>query len=405
MKLHFFHLMPYRFLPEDFKQRYRSVWVDIPKHLYDPVAGHGLYHEYLDQLLLADELGFDGICVNEHHQNGYGTMPSPNLMASILARETVNASIVVLGNSIALYSPPHRVAEEMAMLDVLSGGRLIAGFPVGTPQDSCVTYGIPPVTLRDRYAEAHELIIRAWTEPEPFPFNGRYTKLRYVNIWPRPVQQPRPPVWIPSGSSVETWDFALRNDYVLCYLSFLGMQRATKNIEGYWRRADELGVDRNPYRLGFIQTVLVADTDAEAERLYWPHADYFYNRCLHIWPPFADIPGFRSVASIKAGLTSFKGSAHELPTTWAGLQDAGAIIAGSAQTVRERLRAEAERLGIGQMMLLLQVGSMPPELVENNLRLFAEAVAPYVRDLFADREDRWAPRPLHQRRGAVATSA
>ncbi|HYA34458.1 MAG TPA: LLM class flavin-dependent oxidoreductase, partial [Candidatus Binataceae bacterium] len=135
MKFTWFHLMPYRFLPEDFKDKYRSVWVDIPQKLYDPKLGHRLYNDYLDQLEFADRMGFDGLGVNEHHQNAYGMMPSPNIMAASLARRTRNANLVVLGNSIALYNPPIRVAEEFAMLDVISGGRLIAGFPVGTSMD------------------------------------------------------------------------------------------------------------------------------------------------------------------------------------------------------------------------------------------------------------------------------
>ncbi|ETX08969.1 LLM class flavin-dependent oxidoreductase [Candidatus Entotheonella palauensis] len=121
MRFHWFHLMPYPDLPDDFKSKYRSVWVDVPSELYDPEKGHRVYHEYLDQLEFADSLGFDGICVNEHHQNAYGLMPSPNLMGAALARRTSNAALVVMGNSIALYNPPVRVAEEFAMLDVMSG--------------------------------------------------------------------------------------------------------------------------------------------------------------------------------------------------------------------------------------------------------------------------------------------
>ena len=163
MKFHWFHLMPYPDLPEDFAEKYRSVWVDVPPQLYDPVRGHEVYNDYLDELEYAAEVGFDGICVNEHHQNAYGLMPSPNLMAASLARRAPNAAIVVLGNSLALYNPPTRVAEEFAMLDVISGGRLIAGFPVGTSMDTNYAYGQTPVTLRDKYREAHDLIVRAWT--------------------------------------------------------------------------------------------------------------------------------------------------------------------------------------------------------------------------------------------------
>src|SRR3546814_17136679 len=83
------------------------------------------------------------------------------------------------------------------MLDCISGGRLIAGFPVGTPMDTCYAYGQNPSMLRARYLEAHDLVMRAWTEPEPFAFTGRFNQPRYVNIWPRPVQQPHPPVVVP----------------------------------------------------------------------------------------------------------------------------------------------------------------------------------------------------------------
>ena len=142
-------------------------------------------------------MGFDGLCVNEHHNNAYGLMPSPNLMAAALTRRTSRAAMVVLGNSLAAYNPPLRVAEEFAMLDLLSGGRLVAGFPVGTSMDMNFAYGINPATLRERYYEAHDLVIQAWTRPEMFAFNGKYTQVRYVNIWPQPLQKPHPPVWIP----------------------------------------------------------------------------------------------------------------------------------------------------------------------------------------------------------------
>src|SRR5438046_3253431 len=152
--------MPYPELPDDFRQRYHGVWVDPPAaELYDPVVGHRAYNEYLDELEYAEQVGFDGICVNEHHQNAYGLMPSPNLMAAALARRTNRAKIIVMGNSVALYNPPTRVAEEFAMLDCLSGGRLVAGFPVGTPMDTCFAYGQTPTTLREKYAEGVELIM------------------------------------------------------------------------------------------------------------------------------------------------------------------------------------------------------------------------------------------------------
>jgi hypothetical protein len=119
VKSHWFHLMPYKYLPEDFKDRYRSVWVDVPSELYNPVKGHEIYNEYLDELEYADRMGFDGVVVNEHHANAYGLMPSPNIMLACLARRTSNAALIVLGNSIALYNPPLRVAEEKEVMPYL----------------------------------------------------------------------------------------------------------------------------------------------------------------------------------------------------------------------------------------------------------------------------------------------
>src|SRR5438876_1351209 len=308
MKFNWFHLMPYRYLPDNFKEAYPSVWVDIPSSLYDPVKGHWLYNDYLDELEFADRVGFDGICVNEHHQNGYGLMPSPNLMGAALARRTSRAALVVMGNSIALYNPPVRVAEEFAMLDVMSGGRLVAGFPVGTSMDSNFCYGQTPATLREKYREAHDLIIQAWTRPEPFVFNGKYTQLRYVNVWPRPVQKPYPPIWIPGGGSIETWDFCADFDYNYAYLSYFGYKRAAQVMKGYWDVVEKKGRDHNPYRAGFAQVVAVAETDALAEKEYAPHLDYFFNRCLHISDNFADAPGYRTLKTVEAGLKAQVGS-------------------------------------------------------------------------------------------------
>ena len=147
MKLMWFHLMPYTELPDDFKEKHPSVWVDIHSSLFDPRRAHHMYNDFMDELEYAAECGFDAICVNEHHSNGYGLMPSPNLIASTLARRTVDTTICVMGNSLALYNPPTRVAEEFAMIDCISGGRLIAGFPVGSPMDTCYAYGQNPVIV------------------------------------------------------------------------------------------------------------------------------------------------------------------------------------------------------------------------------------------------------------------
>jgi alkanesulfonate monooxygenase SsuD/methylene tetrahydromethanopterin reductase-like flavin-dependent oxidoreductase (luciferase family) len=385
--------MPYKYLPEDFQKKYHSVWVDVPSELYDPVKGHEIYNEYLDQLEYADRMGFDGVVVNEHHSNAYGLMPSPNIILACLARRTQNAALIVLGNSIALYNPPLRVAEEMAMLDVISGGRFVAGFPVGTSMDTNFAYGNVPITLREKYREAHDLIIKAWTTPEPFLFNGKYNQLRYVNVWPRPMQKPHPPVWIPGGGSVETWDWVAEHDYMYAFLSYFGYKPAMETMKGYWDAIERAGRDANPYRAGYLQLVAISDSDAQAEADYAEHASYFYHRCLHVPNAFAAAPGYMTLKTIKAMKFAFSFEFLQ-DLGWKDFVDEGYIIAGSPATVRERLREALKDMNVGHVMALCQFGNMPREKVQKNTYLFAKEVMPYLKDLWQDWEDRWSPRPL-----------
>ncbi len=401
MKFTWFNLMPWPHLPDDFRQKNKSVWVDIDSTLYDPVKGHDVYNDYLDMLEYADSLGFDGIGVNEHHQNAYGLMPSPNIMAAAVSRRALNAAIVVLGNSLGLYNPPTRVAEEFAMLDVITGGRLVAGFPVGSSMDINYCYGDIPALSRERYQEAHDLIKRAWADPKPFAWNGRYTKLRYVNTWPKPIQNP-PPIHVPGGGSVETYDFCLDNTYSYSYLSFSGYIRAKALLQGYWDRLTERNEpDESPYRAGFAQTICVAETDAEAERLYKDHVNYFFNRCLHVAPGFADAPGYRTIKTIKAGaLSQFSpdlGEAAHMP--WKQLVDEGYVIAGSPDTVRERMEELIKGLNVGNIFCLMHIGDMPMDKTKHSTRLFAEKVIPKLRDMWPDYTDdtRFWPSPLTKR--------
>jgi alkanesulfonate monooxygenase SsuD/methylene tetrahydromethanopterin reductase-like flavin-dependent oxidoreductase (luciferase family) len=409
MKLMWFHLMPYTELPEDFREKHPSVWVDIHSSLFDPRRAHHMYNDFMDELEFAAESGFDAVCVNEHHSNGYGLMPSPNLVAAALSRRTTDTALCVMGNSLALYNPPTRVAEEFAMIDCISGGRLIAGFPVGTPMDTCFAYGQNPSLLRQRYLEAHDLVMRAWTESETFAWNGRFNQQRYVNIWPRPVQQPHPPVWIPGGGSVETWRWCAEMDYVYAYLSYFGYKAGRATMQGFWDEMTKLGKDRNPYRAGFLQFVGVAENRDEAFRLYREPAEYFYGRCLHVDARFANPPGYTSEATMRAGVQSQVAQAaqasappkygtkfQQLAREMDAIVDKGYVIIGSPDEVADRLRQVAHDLNVGHLMLLLQFGNMGKDLAAYNTRLFAERVLPQLRPLFSEWEDRWWPQPIER---------
>ena len=414
MKTIFFHMQGYRDLPDDFHKKYESVWVTLPSdELCDPRMVQKYLNWNIDELELADELGFDGLGLNEHHQNAYGFPVAPNLIASILARRKSDAAIVILGNTIPLYNPPLRVAEEYALIDCLSGGRLVAGLPVGSPPDSVGNYGLPPSQVRERYYEAWRLIVEAWTRKGPFPFNGRFTKLRYVNPWPKPIQKPHPPIWLAGGGSVETWKFAADNDYTYSYLSFSGLKQAKSMMQGYWDQVEAHGLDDNPFRAGFAQIVVVADTDADAERLYLPHLRNFYSKSLHVPPYIQAPPGFLSKKSIEFSLNQGvqRGQGRTLlgdPATasWKDLTETyGMVVGGSPQTVAQQLEEGVRDLRIGHLMVILQIQSMDNELTRYNMGLFADKVLPRLRGLW-EREgyqDHWWPSGAARNRQAPAT--
>ena len=321
MKFTWFHLMPYRWLPADFRERYHSVWVDLPNGIYDPEKGHDLYNEYLDMLEYAEQCGFDAIAVNEHHQNAYGMMPSPNIMAATLARRTSKAMLLVLGNSIVCYNPPTRIAEEFAMLDVISGGRLIAGFPVGTSMDINYCSGQNPATVRDKYREGHDLIMKAWQTREPFAFNGKYTKLRYVNLWPRPIQQPHPPVWIPGLGSIETWDFCAQHDYNYSYLSFSRLQARAQHDERLLGAARGAGRRRQPAQRRVLPAGLhQRDGRASARRSGGRTSTTSSTSVSTCIPGTSEAPGYRSEASLRAGVVAQFGNTSQ---NMGNRQDAG----------------------------------------------------------------------------------
>ena len=187
MNVFMFHLMPYADLDMTYVEKYSTDWVVLPNTYYDPAKGHVLYNRYLDELELAAELGFDGISVNEHHQTAYGMMPSPIVTAAALSRRTKNCKIAILGNAFCLRDQPLTLAEEHAMIDNITGGRLISGMVRGIGAEY-YSIGVNPTLSHARFQEAHDLVIQAWTRPGPFRFEGEHYNFDYVNLWPRPFR-------------------------------------------------------------------------------------------------------------------------------------------------------------------------------------------------------------------------
>ncbi len=378
LQFHYFHLMPWPHLPADFDEKYDSTWVTLPNSIYDPQKGHEVYNRYFDEIERADKLGWDSVIVNEHHQNAYGTMPSPNIMAAVLTQRVKRARIGIVGNALPLHDDPLRVAEEIAMLDVISGGRIISGFVRGTGMEY-FSYNINPTLSRERMNEAHDLIIQAWTRPGPFAFEGEHYNYRYVNIWPRPIQQPHPPIWLPGTASMETIDFAARYKYPYMTV-FMPMEQRKMAYELYRRVAEEkYGYEAQPEQLAFCVPVMVAETDDQALKDAERYMMWLFNKGLKVRPEFNFPPGYISERSLMAVLKSGGWGQRERPSLQQ-LIDTGVVIVGSVDTVIEKLAYYTDELHAGMLVTGGQVGEIPDYLVLRNQELMAKEVMPHFRD-------------------------
>jgi alkanesulfonate monooxygenase SsuD/methylene tetrahydromethanopterin reductase-like flavin-dependent oxidoreductase (luciferase family) len=375
MKYFFFHLMPWPYLPADFDQIHDSAWVWLSNRLYDPVKGQELYRQYIDILAYAEELGFDGVCVNEHHQNAYGLMPSPNVIAGALTQRTKRCRIAVIGNALPLYNPPLRVAEEFAMLDVLSGGRLIAGMVIGGGPEY-FSYNVNPTYARERFREALDLIVKAWTAPGPFTWNSKHYFLRYVNPWPRPIQQPHPPIWIPGAGSLETIEFVAQRRYAYMGIPYFPIDVFRKVFALFREACGKAGYEARPEQMGWGVPIYVAETDQQARKEFEPHFWYFVRNLLKgiLLAP----PGYTSARSALAILKN-RGTFLYEKKSWDEVEKGVYAIVGSPATVRQMLNHYRKELGAGVVMTGCQTGALPHQLARKSMELLAKEVLPFAR--------------------------
>src|SRR5262249_61099943 len=171
--------------------------------------------------------------------------------------------------------------EVYAMCEWSRGGRVVAGLPTGLPADATISNGVIPVEQRERFREALALVIKAWSARDIFAWNGRHYQLGMVNLWPRPIQQPHPPIWIPGSGISSTAEDVVGQDHCFCHLSYYGAKNAAQVSDRYWELVARKGPGDNPYRFSFLQLIGVAETDAQAEEVFLPHAEYFFPQLLY----------------------------------------------------------------------------------------------------------------------------
>ena len=373
MLAYHFTEMPYPHGPEDVEQSYKSARVIVPNSYADPVQVAALYNRYLDEYEYADELGLD-LMLNEHHQTLTCLESAMPLSAATLARRTKQAKILLLGTPIANRDNPVRVAEEIAMLDCISRGRIISGFVRGVPTEIHPA-NTNPAQNRQRFEEAHDLILKAWTTHEPFNWEGQFWHYRYVNVWPRTYQQPHPPIWI-TGSSLESVPWVADHGYT--FASFLTPYDWTRSlVDRYKQRCADIGQpEPGPDRFAYLALCYTAETDEQAQRegqaLQW-----YLHRQRH--PQFNTPPGYAPPNQVAKTMLGTAGKGYR--DSWETLQEKGVVMVGSPNTMIRKIRTLYEKCGIGHLLMMNQAGPLASPQVRRSIELFAKEVYPAIRDL------------------------
>jgi len=382
MNVFVFDLLPYAEHLDHLKQGKELPW-PLPRCHFKPEVAVRTYAEHLTAWDALERLGYDGVGFNEHHTSPYGLMNSPNLLAASAAQRTRRLKLLVYGNLLPLHDPL-RLAEELAMLDCLSNGRIVSGFARGIPRE----YNVYKVRLgesRARFEEAWEIIRRAWTE-EVFSHEGKFWQYEDVAIWPRPVQQPYPPVWVPVTGSKETIEWAGRWNVPITP-GLLPIRGVREDIIRYYARClAHHGHRLTPDHLIIQASVYVADSKAQAVKEAGPYLLYF-NQTLFSHGNISEAAKQRDVGYLSASSfdymrpenVPFVSGARERfrdMTMQTVERDAEGMPWGKPDEIIERLVDAANHAGASTLLVNMNRGAMPQEMFLHQIERFGREVLP-----------------------------
>lgn len=344
----------------------------FPNNSFEAGRCVDLYRQSIGLLIEAEACGFDWVGIGEDHMTAYGLTPNPGLFLAAVATQTSRVKLAILGAPLPLLNPI-RVAEECAMLDVMSNGRLVAGFIRGVPQNYAA-YHVEPNESRSRFSEAHDLIVKAWTSDDVFAWDGAHYTFPTVSIWPRPVQQPHPPLLYSANSTTSAAFGAMKRAMIgaIHLYNLDAIDRVAEAIDAYRARAAEDGFEPGPDRFVVGLQTCIAESDREAQATLGPALDYQYNVLSGTYNAQK-----RKIAAEKPGY-GLSPTEEEPPTLHERIER-GMVLCGSPDTVVEQVRALEARLGVGTVCLHMQVGNMDESSIRRSMRLFGEHVGPACR--------------------------
>ena len=358
----------------------------LPNRYFDPAHGAALYARYLEEYLEAERVGFDSMVLNEHHANPACMSHCIAIEAAALAARSSKAKIVLLGAPLPITKNPLRVAEELAMVDMISGGRLVPGIIRGAAWEQ-VASNTNPALNRELFDEAHDFLIKAWTTPGPWRYEGEHFHYRFVNPWARPLGD-KLHIWVPGVISPETVVWAAEHRYP--YVALATELHATAHMWNiYGETAQKAGYQVGPENFGYFQKLVVADSEEEAYELGKGHifgGSFTPSR-------FGSLPGYNSKDAVRNYATKFYANVavritmkDDLPAQRKALQDhydrmiaTGHIILGTPDQVIPKLKHVLDVLRPGILTIWGPEGPVPHENVMRMLQLVGEQVLPEVR--------------------------
>ena len=383
MHLMYFTEQPMSTYPEEEGENFGYTALLFPNKNFDPVEGSRLYNERIEEYVYAEECGVDGIMLNEHHNAPFCMQAKVNIFASILAGMTNRIKIVLLGNPLPISDNPVRLSEELSMIDMISKGRLVSGFVRGGGVESLAANANPAFN-RERFAEAHDLIVKAWTQPGPFRWEGTHYQLRVVNPWATPLQQPHPRVWIPGTSSRETIIWAAEHRYPYIILN-MPIDECKKIWKMYDEAAARVGYTAGPEQRGYLIRCHVAETEEKAmqnaREFMWMQGE-FTGLTHPLWAAPAGYLGEwarRSLAEYRVGRQSKQMTQFAQP--FEKQVESMSIIAGTPKQVVEKIRVILEETRPSILAFWGNDGKVNHEDSKTCIRLLGQEVMPAVREI------------------------
>ena len=380
MKVFLFDLLPYGKQRLDIAENGRLPWPFAP-HFESDVQIR-TYADHLNAWAAMEDFGFDGISINEHHGTPYGMMNSPNLMAAALSQKTKKMKILILGNLLPVHNPL-RLAEEIAMLDNLTNGRIICGVARGIPREYKY-FNIPLAESRPRFNECFEIMKRAWTQ-DAFSYSGQFHSYDNISILPRTVQKPYPPVWVPLVGSKESVEWAGMNADAIALHAGQGANtdQAREDTLRYFAKClSSSGRRLSSDMISLHINCYVADSKEKAIEEAGPYLRYLFG---YLYP--YDQGPFGSIAS--SGYNSPEARSHLRPqpqpnqargfgsmTQENFARFAEGLPIGSPDDVIEGILREVEMTGADNLLLMCNGGAMPQEMFLNQIRRIGKEVLP-----------------------------